>query len=82
MKFFFIKHIVNITTKRLGKVKKKLIRYESYQYFKPAQKDRLVYEHLQSHFKIITRNFKNLFERSHTEKYFIKTKPQFERSKR
>ena len=49
-------------------------RNNSYQYLKPAQKDRLVYEHLQSHFKIITRNFRNYFERSHTEKYFIKTK--------
>ena len=41
--------------KSLAKVK----RNNSYQYLKPAQKDRLVYEHLQSHFKIITRNFRN-----------------------
>ena len=56
--------------KSLAKVK----RDNSYQYLKPAQKDRLVYEHLQSHFKIITSNFKNYFERIHTEAYFIKTK--------
>ena len=45
----------------------------SYQYLKPAQKDRLVYEHLQCHFKIITSYFKNYFESIHTEAYFIKT---------
>ena len=51
----------------------KLKRENSYQYLKPAQKDRLIYEHLQSHFEILTRNFKNYFERKHTEAYFIKT---------
>ena len=48
-------------------------RENSYQYLKPAQKDRLVYEHLQSHFKILTKNMNNYFERIDTEAFFIKT---------
>ena len=49
--------------KSLAKVK----RNNSYQYLKPAQKERLVY------FKIIFKNFRDLFERIHTERYYIKT---------
>ena len=55
--------------KSLAKIK----RENSYQYLKPAQKDRLVYEHLQSHFKILTKNMNNYFERIDTEAFFIKT---------
>ena len=55
--------------KQLTKVKKD----NSYQYLKPAKITTLVNEHFQSHFKILTYNFKNYFDRIYTEAYYIKT---------
>ena len=69
IKMFHTNHIVTLTKESRAKRKWE----NSHQYLKPAQKDRLVYEHLQCNFKIITSDLKNYFERIHTEAYFIKT---------